>query len=442
MKDVIKFLDNYLTENDIVVCATSGGVDSMSLLSMLKNYNKDLKIICAHVNHNLREESFEEYEFVKKYCTDNNIVFEGTILEKDISGNLESEFRNRRYNFLEEIVSKYNAKYLFTAHHGDDLVETVLMRITRGSTLEGYSGFNKVVDKENYKILRPLVYLSKDDIYKYAKDNNIEYREDKTNESDDYTRNRFRKYILTKLKEENKNVHSKFLKYNEDLNSANCFINRYVFELLKNNYYDNKLDLDSLINQDDFILKRVLYEITKFIYGDKINLLTDNNIEEIIKIIRSNKPNLQIDLPIGIVVTKKYDILEFKVKTTNEEYKIEIKEEDIKLPVGELKIIKETDLTSNYVCHLNSKEVKLPLYVRNRKDGDYIEVLGLNGKKKVKDIFIDEKLSKEERDIYPIVVDSDDNVVWIPGIKKSKYNSLKNKNYDIILWYTKEEDDE
>ena len=436
MYEVNKFLKDYLKDNITVVCATSGGVDSMVLLSILLKYN--VKIVCAHVNHNLREESFEEYEFVKKYCKDNNVIFEGTVLDKIEKGNLESEFRSKRYEFFDRIVKKYNAKYLLTAHHGDDLTETVLMRIVRGSSLEGYSGFDVVSDRNNYKILRPLVYLTKDQIYDYAKENNIEYREDKTNKSDKYTRNRYRKYILPKLKEENKNVHIKFLKFSNELMESYKFINEYIENLIKDNYYNNKLDLEIIKSMDDFVIKKILYKLLQKIYNSNISLINDRNISEIIKIIKSNKPNLKIDLPLDIEVVKHYDILEIKKQTNNEPYKYEIKDE-VKFELGTIKVLKETTLTNNYVCHLNSKDIKLPLYVRNRKEGDYIEILGMNGKRKIKDIFIDQKLPKEIRDKYPIVVDSDDNIVWIPGIKKSKYNSLKTKKYDIILWYTKEE---
>ncbi len=442
MNEVINFLNNYLEDDDVVVCATSGGVDSMFLLDILINYNKNIKIICAHVNHNLREESYEEYEFVKDYCNSKNIIFEGTIFDKNIEGNLESEFRKKRYKFFEDIVKKYNAKYLFTAHHGDDLIETILMRITRGSTIEGYLGFDKVTEKENYKILRPLIFLSKDQIYEYAKEKNIEYREDKTNQSDKYTRNRYRKYILPKLKEENKNVHSKFLKFSEELNNSKKFISNYVSNVVDINYINNRLDLEKIKNEDDFIIRKILYEIIKSIYDNNINLFTDNILDEVLKIIKSPKPNLQIDLPLGKIAIKKYNFLEFKEKTSGTDYKIEIKDVVTKIPTGYIKKLVDTSLTSNFVCHINSKDIKLPLYVRNRKDADYMEVLGLNGKKKIKDIFIDEKIEKDIRDIYPIVVDSDDNIIWIPGLKKSKYNSLKSKKYDIILWYTKEENNE
>lgn len=436
MVEVSDFLSNYLKDNITIVCAISGGVDSMCLLDIVKNYN--VNIICAHVNHNLRNESFEEYEFVKNYCLSNNITFEGIVLDKIQSGNLENEFRKKRYDFFEDLIKKYNAKYLLTAHHGDDLIETILMRIVRGSSINGYSGFEKESIRDNYSILRPLIYLTKDDLYKYAKDNNIEYREDKTNESDKYTRNRYRKYILPKLKEENKNVHKKFIKFSEELNNSYKFINKYINELLDKYYINNKLDIKYISKLDEYIIKKLLFNILKDIYKDNINLINDNNINEIIKVIKSNKPNLNVDLPKNIVLIRKYNVLEVKGIQEYIDYKEEIKNE-VKLDLGIIKRVNETNLTNNYVCHLNSKIIKLPLYVRNRKDGDFIEILGLNGKKKIKDIFINEKIPKDIRDKYPIVVDSDDKVVWIPGLKKSKYDVLKTKNYDIILWYTKED---
>ena len=435
MKDTINFLDNYLKDNITIVCAISGGVDSMCLLDIVKRYN--VNIVCAHVNHNLREESFEEYEFVKKYCEDNNIVFEGIVLDKITEGNLESEFRKRRYSFFENIINKYNAKYLLTAHHGDDLMETILMRIVRGSSINGYSGFEKVSIRDSYSILRPLIYLTKDELYKYAYDNNIEYREDKTNESDKYTRNRYRKYILPKLKEEDKNVHKKFIKFSEELNDSHNFINNKINELLDKYYIDNKLNIKYIKEMDKFIIKKIIFNVLKDIYKNNINLINDNNINEIIKVIKSNKPNLIVNLPKNINLIKKYNIIEVKGIEDYSDYKKEIKSE-VKFDLGVIKKIDDTNLTNNYVCHLNSKDIKLPLFVRNRRKGDYIEILGLNGKKKVKDIFINEKVPKDIRDKYPIVVDSNDNIVWIPGLKKSKYDVLKTKNYDIILWYIKE----
>ena len=133
--------------------------------------------------------------------------------------------------------------------------------------------------------------------------------------------------------------------------------------------------------------------------------------------------------------------MKFNINLDSNDYKYEIIDE-VKIPTGIIRKINNTNLTNNYVCHLDSSKLKLPLYVRNRQEGDYIEILGLSGKKKIKDVFINEKIDKDIRDKYPIVVDSLDNIVWIPGIKKSKYDGLKTKKYDIILWYMKEENNE
>lgn len=434
MGEVFKFLDDYLTGEVTVVCATSGGVDSMCLLNILLKYN-NIKIICAHVNHNLREESFEEYEFVKKFCNKNNIVFEGITLDKINKGNLEYEFRNMRYDFFENIVNKYNAKYLLTAHHGDDLIETILMKIVRGSSINGYGGFDKVSMRSGYSILRPLIFTTKDALYKYAMDNNIEYREDKTNNCDDYTRNRYRKYILPRLKEENINVHKKFIKFSEEISNSNKFINEYVDNLFSTCVKSGVIDLKN-IPDNDFILRKIIYRYLSDVYKNNIILINDNNINEIIKIIKSNRPNLCVDLPLKIRIIKKYNYLQIDNASDLKNYKYELKDE-VELGLGMIKKIESTKLTNNYICHLNSNDIKLPLYVRNRRNGDLIEVLGLNGRKKIKDIYIDSKIPKNIRDEYPIVVDSDDNILWLPGIKKSKYDRLKDGNYDIILWYTR-----
>jgi tRNA(Ile)-lysidine synthase len=170
-------------------------------------------------------------------------------------------------------------------------------------------------------------------------------------------------------------------------------------------------------------------------------LIESKHVDIIINSIFDDKSNVEISLPNEITMQRSYDVLMVKNKVFSDDYKIELKRETV-FPFGRILALDETDKTDNYVCHLNSKKIKLPLYVRNKQDGDYIEILNLNGKKKVKDIFIDEKIDKNIRNTYPVVVDSEDNIIWIPGIKKSKYDSLKTGKYDIILWYSEEENNE
>ena len=128
-------IDDYFSfnNNDIIVIGCSTGPDSMALLDMLikiqSKYN--LSLIVAHVNHNVRKESYEESLFMKEYCTKHKLIFESMTIEKYGDDNFHNEARNIRYNFFEMVVHKYGANYLMTAHHGDDLMETILMRIVR-----------------------------------------------------------------------------------------------------------------------------------------------------------------------------------------------------------------------------------------------------------------------------------------------------------------------
>ena len=202
MNEVIEFLNESIKEHDKIVIACSGGPDSMVLLSLLCNLRKekDFNIICAHVNHNKREESESEALMVEDFCKKNKVTFEMTKFEENEKGNFEAIARKKRYEYFEKVMKKYKIKKLFTAHHGDDLAETILMRITRGSTLRGYSGFTKYNNSEWYELYRPLIFVTKQEIVEYADENKIPYAIDKSNKDQKYTRNRFRYQILPELK--------------------------------------------------------------------------------------------------------------------------------------------------------------------------------------------------------------------------------------------------
>ena len=124
-----------LTEDTNIVRGWSAGPDSIALLHYLKNNTKN-KLICAHINHNIRKESKTEEKYLSNFCKENNIIFETHKIEKYTENNFENEARKKRYAFFKQILKKYNTKYLFLAHHGDDLIETILMKINRGSNLE------------------------------------------------------------------------------------------------------------------------------------------------------------------------------------------------------------------------------------------------------------------------------------------------------------------
>ena len=440
MEEAYNFLNNkaYIEDNDNIVVAVSGGPDSMALLDLMVRVkqNKNINVICAHVNHNLRKESEDEKIMVENYCLKNNIIFEYMKIEKYGDDNFHNEARTKRYHYFNQIVKKYKAKYLLTAHHGDDLMETILMRIVRGSTLRGYSGFSKIVKMDSYLIIRPLIGVTKKEIEEYCHKNNIKYAIDKSNYKDVYTRNRFRKYIIPHLKEEDQNVHKKFYKFSRTLLEYNDYIDKIVIEKIKEICPKNVLDIEKWNNEEKVIKMKIIYSMLESYYEDDLMLITDKHAELVYDLIESDKSNMIIHLPNNVIAVKSYNSFYFsKKEESNEDYEIEIIDY-VNLPNGHnIEVIENTKENGNDICRLSYKDITLPLYVRNRKTGDRINLKGMIGSKKIKDIFINEKIDILERDLYPIVVDAQENIVWLPGLKKSKFNKSKEEKCDIILRY-------
>ncbi|MCH5167105.1 MAG: tRNA lysidine(34) synthetase TilS [Erysipelotrichales bacterium] len=435
MDNVLSYIKKLnLDKKETLVVACSGGPDSMFLLALLNSLK--YKVICAHVNHKVRCESDDEYLFVKDYCEKNDIIFEGTELTGYSTGNFEHFARNFRYSFFESILKKYNSKYLFTAHHGDDLVETILMRLVRGSSLKGYKGFSIETKRNNYTIIRPLVYLTKDFIIDYNKEHNNPYVVDNSNEADYYTRNRFRHNVLPSLKEEDTLVHEKFLKFSEELDEVYEYVNDIVENKIIELYVDNSLDINKFNQEDNFIKKQILLFILRELYPDNLYLVDSNHIDEINKVIESDKPNISIKLPNNINVIREYNKLIFNKnnsEATNYCYELV---DGLTINDHVFEFV-ETESNSNYVIRLNSKDIKLPLSVRTRENGDKIKVKNMDGTKKLNDIFIDMKMNKMKRDSWPIVVDANNEIIWIPGLKKSQFDIPISEEYDIIIKYQK-----
>ncbi len=428
--NVIKKLNQL--EDEYIIVGVSAGPDSMALLHMLQTYCQK-SLVCAHINHNVRSNSVKEEKYLKDYCDKHSIYFESITINNYTENNFENEARKKRYQFYEQTLKKYHSHTLVLAHHGDDLIETILMKIIRGSNLEGYAGIKTYSNMNNYTIVRPLLCLTKKDLLKYNKDNDITYYIDSTNEDTSYMRNRLRKNILPLLKQEDQNLHLKFLKYSDTLQSYYNFIEDITKEKINNIYKDNTISIDTLIDEHPFLQRNIVFYILSNIYNNQADIIKDKHIDDIINLMHNKKPNVCVDLPNNYQARKeyKYIIIETKEKE-NHNYKIELKKTN-KIASFIIKKVNKCDSDGNNVCRLNSKNIKLPLFLRNRKDGDYISLLGTDGHKKIKDIFIECKIPTNKRDNYPLLVDADDNILWIPNLKKSKYNIKSDEFYDIIL---------
>lgn len=444
MQEVYNFLSSNLVvkPSNVMVVAVSYGPDSMALLDVVKKRYDNHKIICVHVHHNHREESNEEALKLKDYCLKNNIIFEMMKIagyHRDTF--TEKEARDKRYAFFDNIMNKYSANYLFMAHHGDDLVETILMRLTRGSTVKGYAGIPLVSERNNYKIIRPFLYVTKEQIMAYCITNNISYAIDKSNDDESYTRNRYRKKVLPFLKHENKGVHKQYLKFSNMLLEYEAYVQKEVTKVYDEVVYEERLNVKALIENDELIIRKVAERYFLNHYQNMVDKVTSAHVNSVIRLIHDKKPNAHLSLPNNVIIVKDYNEIYFDKGKDYNDYCF-VLDDYVSLPNGYVIERINKVCGTNYVTAFDSREVSLPLYVRNKLDGDKMAVLGLGGSKKIKDIFIDEKVSNKERKNYPVLVDSSGEILWLPGLKKSKYDKSKKGKYDIILKYHKEGKDD
>lgn len=431
MKKEIDFLKKNIENNSTVIVACSGGPDSMCLLNLVNSLKEtmNLNVIVAHVDHNVRKESKEEAKMVESYALNNDLTFE---LMEIISYNndtfSENEARKKRYDFFKELQKKYKASTLLTAHHGDDLIETILMRLTRGSNLNGYIGIREITTNQNFKILRPLLTTTKKDILKYLDENNINYAIDKTNDEMIHTRNRYRKIVLPFLKKENPLVHEKYLKFSKELIEYDKFVTSYIKS--KNFIQDDKILIIKLKDENDFIKRKCLEILIKKIQKNDYFDISDEQINLLMRLY--NISNKSVDLNNNYQGINSYGKIFIRKKEISFKKEIIL---DKDTEYGNFRFyynINEMN-KSNSCIALDTTTIKLPLKIRTIQEKDRMNVKNLNGSKKVSDIFINSKVPKYEREGYPILVDSNDEILWIPNIKKSKFAKDKSEKYDIII---------
>jgi len=431
------YSDIEINPADTIVFGCSYGPDSMALFKSLLMLREKCRIhlVCAHVHHGKRRESDDEKIALEKYCQKNQVIFEYMKIEEYGDDNFHNEARNIRYHFFEQLAEKYHAKCIMTAHHGDDLMETILMRIVRGSTLEGYSGFKKKMYLNGFLIYRPFIFMSKNDLLEFNKKYHVEYAIDASNDSMVYTRNRYRKVVLPFLKQEDPFVHYKFLKFSHTLQEANDYIHQQMSNAINKVMRDEYLLIEPFLKQDLFLQRRILEDYLRRFYQDDLILIGEKHIDLLLKFISSKKANATVSLPNDVSVVKEYQKLYLRKNTAIlSNYEIEVGDHVILPNHHVLKRVLEVNGNSNYITRLSSKNVILPLRVRTREIGDRIFMKG-GGHKKVKDIFIDKKIPVKDRDMWPIVVDGSNRIVFIPGLKKSKFDRKKEEFYDIILKY-------
>lgn len=418
MKNILKEVKEEL-KNYKVVVACSTGVDSMTLLTLVMQVCKHDNIVVAHVNHKKRLQSDQEEIYIKTFCEANNLKYYIKHLDHIDTGNFQSLAREKRYEFFDEVVKSENAKYLLLAHHADDNIETILMRLLKSSSLKGYAGIEKKTYYHNYYIYRPFLDIPKLRIQEYANNTNIKYYEDDSNQTLDYTRNRIRHLIVPILLEENPNLYEAVSYYSKTLLSANNIIENNEISFIENKIVTNNINgeishtinIDDLLSLDDFMQKQILFRLLR-----KYNL-SHKCIEEIIKKIKSQKSSIVSEITPKLALIKEHKRIIFtesSIKPLN--FNITINGEGIyDLPNGRKIEISKNNcnfFTTNDVLCYNIQD--LPIIIRTRVVKD-----------KIKNTLVSDYLTKLKlpymikKDIL-LLCDCKNNVIAVLGHKGGK----------------------
>lgn len=428
------YLEEGLDKSKKIVIGVSTGIDSMCLFSMLKDAGYNLVI--AHVNHKRRKESEQEYEFIKNYAQELNVPFEGYELNEEISSNFQEVARYKRYEFFKRVADKYNTNKIVVAHHLDDEAETVLMRIARGTSYRGYSGMKLITYDENYEIIRPLLYTSREKIEEYAKENNIKYFNDYTNDEDHYTRNIIRHKVIGELKKINPNFLEAIKNYSIDLENLFNHIDKEVNVFFENNvsFVGNSL----LINKNEFLnLDEAIkyWAIVKAINITSSNTIiaTHERVNSIIKL--SNESGKLIEIKENLVVYFESRHLVFERKEETKTVNLQINDfgeyeiQDYKVVISQ-KYHALPNKNSYMLCYNEINSV-FPITIRNREDGDKITINDIT--KSVSNVLKDNKIPKRLRNSV-LVVSNKDGIFFIPDIlRKETDKSKKNKLYITFI---------
>jgi len=441
-----------LEHGDAILVGVSGGPDSLALLHFLCSLKEDydLRICVAHVDHMFRgSESFEDYIYVKELCKKWGVAFKGARRDvpkyiKETGKSSQTAAREMRFRFFEEVMKEEKIHRLFLGHHGDDQIETMLMRLTRGASGTARAGIAMQRQQSFYTIIRPFLWITKQEILDYCKRYHLEARLDPSNEKPVYSRNRFRLHVLPFLKEENQNVHSHFQRFSQEIFEDEAFLRSLAEEELKTFWKKN--DKCSTIQISPFLQiakplqRRCIQLILNYLYNERQIELSATHIDSVLMLINNSHPSGVIHLPAGLKVLKSYDQCTFRFnEVIQESYSLilHIPGETL-LPNGRKIIAMYSEVNvdrGNDLFVVDPAKIRFPLTVRSRKNGDRMKLKGLDGSRKVKDIFIDTKIPLVERALWPIVEDNNQEIIWLPGLKKSDKDSKEDSTSFITLKY-------
>jgi len=458
-----------LKSGDKVLVCVSGGADSVALLHILNSLAGEIGISLhiAHLDHMIRQrESYEDMLFVQRLArvlsipvTVSRINIPQIIKERGSS--LEDTARDERYGFFLKVASKIKANRIATAHTMDDQAETVLMRLLRGSGVTGLRGIPPKRKAGSATIIRPVIRIWRSQIEGYLKENNIDFRYDSSNLDTGILRNRLRLKLLPLLKKDyNPNISEVLANIAENLNDTFEYMEKearsaFLDSMERTHQGEVVLSLNKLFKKSLAIQKEVVRMAIKELKGD-LNRITYSHWQDIESLIEEKSTGASLDLPDGIRCIKEYGRLIFckgkgKVPIPwRGGFPLQKGAFPVQLPgplAGRVPTITDIPEMGLEVAtrillrngkklskRLNGKtaaffdldKIVLPLALRYKRDGDRFVPLGMKGSKKLKDLFIDEKVPRGMRERMPVVVTGympqsnlgvHEKIIWVPPLR-------------------------
>ncbi|UFU01489.1 tRNA lysidine(34) synthetase TilS (plasmid) [Radiobacillus kanasensis] len=455
-----KAVESFVKKNQLlhkgatVLVGVSGGPDSMALLHVLNSLQKtwQLRLIALSVDHGLRgDQSKQDVAYVRDMCSKWNIECNETYVdvrtykEKEGKGT-QVAARELRYKYFQDQMEVWKADYLALGHHGDDQVETIMMRLAQRTDPASLTGIPIQRTFANGRLIRPLLCVNKEEIEAYCREQHIEPRRDPSNQEDVYTRNYIRLHILPLLKQMNPSLSVTVQKLTERIADDEDYLLEEAKKVLDEAVIFERNTIRSSINIEKFgqfpiaLQRRAYHLILNYLYRSVPKDLSYIQEEQLFELIE-NRPNKTIHLPGGLIAVKAYDRVNLYFQSeleqseqTSYSYSLPVPGRVI-LPDGSMmkgEVVGNATPKGNdkFVC--DPQSVELPIHIRTRKLGDKIRLKGLNGSRKLKDIFIDEKIPLAERDTWPVVTDATGTILWLPGLKKS---SIERANDSLSTEY-------
>ena len=462
MKPLVQKVKKYikkhelLSEGEHLLIACSGGADSVALVRVMVELQKEysLKLGIVHTDHQLRgEESAEDMLFVEKLAEDLQLPFYGTKIEVpkrvvEEGGNVQVICREERYAYFETIMETYDYSKLVLGHHADDQVESVLMTLTRGALNSSITGIPLTRNFSTGRIIRPFLCITKKEIEEYVHDLHQGYRHDPSNDKNTYTRNRIRHKVVPFLLKENPQLSDSIKGFVEKQQQDD-----QLLQAMTKEKFDQLVKTDSsgtfFLNSKQFaevpvaLQRRLVLLLLNYLYNNSYPLLNDRLIESILTICNEQEGNAIMHLPNAYFLVRHYEKIQF---TTSHAEPVRSEQlvvlEDYWQDIGAGFSI---CLTKNIQTNLDAEKWyvqlesdSLPLTIRQKEKGDRILIKGMDAPKKVSRIFIDEKISSAERLIWPVLVNNNNDILAVVGIRYQKQFSKEYDGQNYAIYFRRQ----